>query len=135
MSSPADTDAARLARLAPPLSHHLSDSEDDDQSDDSREPAATAGTPALLLGQVRRNGFEPPFAQDQVGSWVGHSASAACFYGAAVSVLVGGNGDGSNAVAALVRWSSVEADERELNLGPDERVVTHRRRWRCPCTC
>ncbi|TYZ66539.1 hypothetical protein PybrP1_008645 [[Pythium] brassicae (nom. inval.)] len=94
-----------VARPAPPPppSDRLSDS-DDDHSDDSRD-TNTATQPSLLLGQVRRNGFESPFARDQVGSWIGHSASAACFYGAALCVLLGSDedvdisGDDASAVA------------------------------------
>lgn len=56
----------------------------------------------LLLGQVRTNGFERPFARDQVISWTGHSVSAACFYVAAMSFLVQGEDEASRGIVALV---------------------------------
>lgn len=56
----------------------------------------------LLLGQVRRNGFGRPFARDQVISWIGHSVSAACFYAAAISLLVQGEREGAHGVHSLV---------------------------------
>ncbi|GAB9464478.1 hypothetical protein Gpo141_00001907 [Globisporangium polare] len=55
----------------------------------------------LLLGQVRRNGFGRPFARDQVISWIGHSVSAACFYAAAISLLVQGEREGAHGVHSL----------------------------------
>lgn len=56
----------------------------------------------LLLGQVRTNGFGRPFARDQVISWTGHGVSAACFYSAAISLLVQGERDGAHGVHLLV---------------------------------
>lgn len=63
----------------------------------------------LLLGQVRKNGFGRPFARDQVISWTGHSVSAACFYAAAISLLVQGEREGARGVHSLVSglWSLV----------------------------
>ncbi|KAF1329671.1 Tkl protein kinase, partial [Globisporangium splendens] len=58
-------------------------------------------TGKLLLGHVRKNGFEQPFARDQVISWTGHSVSAVCFYVAATSFLVKGEDEASRGVVAL----------------------------------
>lgn len=57
----------------------------------------------LLLGQVRKHGFERPFARDQVISWTGHSISAVCFYVAAISLLIQGETDDTRGVISLVR--------------------------------
>lgn len=77
--------------------------------------SASAGSPQLasptrgvILGRQRRNGLERPFSRDQVISCVGHVVSAACFYVAAVGLLIARADRGADRIFVLVsvavRW-------------------------------
>lgn len=67
-------------------------------------PQPRVASPAAELGaRQRRNGFERPFSRDQVVSCAGHSASALCFYVAAVGLLVARRDFGADRLFVLVR--------------------------------
>uniref|UniRef100_K3X2N4 Palmitoyltransferase n=1 Tax=Globisporangium ultimum (strain ATCC 200006 / CBS 805.95 / DAOM BR144) TaxID=431595 RepID=K3X2N4_GLOUD len=98
-SSSATATAMSPAVNAP--SHPPSDEHAQSAVARSESSVSEQSTGKLLLGHVRKNGFERPFARDQVISWTGHSVSAVCFYVAATSFLVKGEDENSRGIVAL----------------------------------